>query len=176
MRIVYNVSRADLEALMQHHYEHGAATAGLRTATQWVLPALVAGVMTVLGIVQGAWPLPIIGILLALMLRVVLPRTMQWSIRVSVARAIAQGGHRALGRHELEITDDGLVDHADGEEYLHPWDELVDVVTLPERAFIYLGPRAAYVLSRQGVLEGDYQGFVRVLQKRLEASAATLPQ
>lgn len=176
MRIVYEVGRADLEALMLHHYEHGAATAGLRAATQLVLPVLVAGGLTVLGVVQGAWPLPIIGILLALVLRAVLPRTMQWSIRVSVARAIAQSGGRALGRHELEITDDGLVDHADAEEYLHTWEELVDVVALPERAYVYLGPREAYVLPRRGVLEGDYQGFVRGLEKRLEAGETTPPR
>ena len=170
MRLVYEVQRSDLELLLQHHYEHGAATAGLRTLTRFVLPGVVACAFTALGIVQRAWILPIVGIILGLMLRVILPRMMRWSIRASIARSLAQGHTtNTLGRHELEITDDGLVDHAADEEYLHPWDELTDVAEQGERAYIYLGLRQAYVISRRGVREGDYQGFVRNLQKRLTA-------
>jgi hypothetical protein len=170
MRLVYEVQRSDLESLMHYHYEHAAATASLRALTQIVLPGVVAAAFSVLGIVQGAWILPVMGILLGLLLRAVLPRIMRWSIRASVARSLAQGtGASTLGRHELELSDDGLVDHAADLEYLHPWDELVDVVTLPDRAYIYLGPRQAYVIPQRGVREGDYQGFVRQLQKRLAA-------
>jgi hypothetical protein len=172
MRIVYEVSRTDIEGLMLYHYQHGAATAALRTFAQYVLPAVVLGGFTVWGIVQGAWPLPVFGALLAIMLRALMPRTMAWSIRASVARILAQGGaDRLLGRHTLEIREDGLVDCSDVENYVHPWDELVDVVTLPDRAYVYVGAREAYVIVRERVREGDYQGFVRNLQKRLEPAA-----
>ncbi|NLG27503.1 MAG: YcxB family protein [Chloroflexi bacterium] len=172
MRIAYDVTRADIEGLMLYHYQHGAATSALRTVTQLVLPAIAAGGLTVWGIVQGAWPLPILGLLLGLVLRLVMPRTMAWSIRASVARILAQGGSdRLLGRHALEIREDGLVDCADDEDYLHPWDELADVVALPDRAYVYVGAREAYVIARERVREGDYQGFVRNLEKRLESTA-----
>jgi hypothetical protein len=171
MRLVYEVQRSDVESLMQYHFAHGAATAGMRTLTSVVFPAVVAVAFTIMGVAQAAWILPVMGIVLGLVLRVVLPRIMRWSIRASVARSLAQGRIAStLGRHELVISDDGLVDRAAGEEYLHLWDELVDVVPLSDRAYVYLGPRQAYVIPQAGVREGDYQGFVRQLQKRLVAS------
>ena len=170
MRLVYEVQRADLETLLQYHYEHGNASAGMRALTRLVLPGLVAVAFSVVGVVQRAWILPVIGLVLALALRAALPRIMRFSVRASIARSLAQGATAgALGRHELELSDEGLVDRAAGQEYLHSWDELTSVDLLSDRALIYLGPRQAYVIPQRGVREGDYLGFVRRLQKRLEA-------
>ena len=76
------------------------------------------------------------------------------------------------GAHVLEILPDGILVRYPVMESKTLWAGLKQVVSTPTHTFIYVGSLNAYILPRSGVLEGNYDEFVRTLQDRLAAARA----
>ena len=175
MHIVYEVRRQDIEALLRYHHEYSQATAGARLLARRVLPLVVLGAFVVLGVASGLWVYAIMGLASALLLLAVLPRITRWNIQQAIARSLAQGSQLGmLGRHELSLTPTGLLERVGEDAYEYPWEAITQVVRLADRTIIYLGATQAYVLPQAGVVSGDYEGFVREVERQSQRAQCIL--
>jgi hypothetical protein len=89
-----------------------------------------------------------------------------------VRKMYAEGKNKAaLGRKEIELEDDALTIRSPVSETTLLLRAIERIASTDQYTFIYLSSVEAIVVNRSKVIEGDYDGFVAELDRRLEATA-----
>lgn len=71
------------------------------------------------------------------------------------------------GESSLEIKDEGLHRRTSVSESTTSWAGISKLVSTDTHLFVYVGATAAFIVPKNGILEGDYDGFTRLLQERV---------
>jgi hypothetical protein len=72
------------------------------------------------------------------------------------------------GERELEIDGDRLIERSEHVETNAGFEVVEKIGLSPDYAFIYIGPLRAYIIPKSKVAEGDYEGFVGEVKRRIE--------
>lgn len=77
----------------------------------------------------------------------------------------AEGLNRGLlGTHELELTEDGIIERSEVGEHKTTWQGIERIISTTEHTFVYVSALMAQVIPRNAVTEGDYDAFVDALR------------
>lgn len=87
----------------------------------------------------------------------IFPASMDRQIR----RLYKEGANKGvIGRHELEIDDDGLVERTEVNETRQSWRGVERIAETDEHAFIYISSMAAHVIPKHSMTVGDPDAFI----------------
>lgn len=91
-----------------------------------------------------------------------------------IRRLYAEGKNKGLiGPHELEITEQDLVERTQVGERHTQWSAIDGVSTTPGHTFIFLSALEAHVIPRTTILDGNYEDFVNEVKKRTTVATAS---
>lgn len=168
MELVYTDTVDDLVAFHLYHYDHDRGQRAMQTLVS-LIPAIIVLVFVLLESRQGHTPvMGLVGVGVAVVLAVVMRRFLRQRMAQTARRAYAQGrGRRTLGRHQLKLTDEGLVERAGKETYTTPWSAITQVVETADAVYIYCGRTAGMVIPRARVRQGDLVAFVEAVRAHL---------
>lgn len=74
-----------------------------------------------------------------------------------------------LGRHELEIVEEGLKFRTAYSEGKFAWGMIERIASLPDYTFIYTGTASALIIPHARITEGNYSAFLQELGRRFKA-------
>jgi len=77
-----------------------------------------------------------------------------------------------IGRHHLEITEQGLVERTDYNETLHRWPSIGRIVTLWGYVYIYVSDSNLHQVPRRYFQPSEIDSFVAELRRRAEQTDA----
>lgn len=80
-----------------------------------------------------------------------------------------------LCEHTLEVTDTGVIETTPVGQNITNWTGILRIVETPSHAFIYIGSNMAHVIPRARLLDGDMEGFIRELKRKLESQQHFVP-
>ncbi|MEN6479423.1 MAG: YcxB family protein [Anaerolineales bacterium] len=168
MEIVYTDTVDDLVAFHLYYYDHDRGQRALQTLVS-LIPAIIVLVFVVLQSRQGRTPvMGLVGVAVAVLLTVGMRRFLRKRMAETARRAYAQGrAKRTLGRHQLKLTDEGLVEIAGKETYTTPWSAITQVAETADAVYIYCGRTAGMVIPRARVRQGDLAAFVEAVRAHL---------
>ena len=69
----------------------------------------------------------------------------------------------ATGRHDMEITADGIVDETEFGRTEHTWKAIERVVAVEDHTFVFTSAVTGFAVPRARVIEGDYENFSAAL-------------
>ena len=76
-----------------------------------------------------------------------------------------------VGPHELELTDDLLVDRTAYSERRTPLQDFQGVASDGDRTFLFIGPLTAYVIPHRAVPAVDLEAFIDAIRIRMSEIA-----
>ena len=168
MELEYSLDEGDVAAFLDYHSRHSAALQELRRSHMygyavllavfalifwWFGETAVAIAFLVLGPIWAAWwPL----------------RTRRIALRQAAAACGDAPGGAQAGRHVLRLDGDGLFLSGPGGQHRVPLSAVRQVVNLPERILIYVGPLQALIVPRR-TSTGDATPLAAELERRMPA-------
>ncbi len=162
MKVVYEPSVED--SLFVSVY----ATSPVRRALfRWVVPAalaayLITGTFWGGGEEEGTASLLIGNIIVGLLLFAGWRLFISWFER-SARKRLASQGTGAGTRHNLELTDNSLVQRNEVSCSTYTLDAVQRIVRRPKHTLIYVGQGIIVFIPHQGILVGDIDGLVAAL-------------
>jgi hypothetical protein len=97
-----------------------------------------------------------------------MPAYLKWSLRRQIRRLYSEEDKQTiLGRFSLRIDPDDLVEsHATGESRT-PWRDILRIEATKKYAFLFVSPKAAFIIPRAAVSKGDLHAFVKAADERI---------
>ncbi len=91
-------------------------------------------------------------------------------LQVVLALALAYGQkHRGVvGRHTLEITEQGLIESSEVNETLHKWAGILRVFSLLGYLYIYVGENNSHPIPKRAFPPGQLEDFEREVNERVQ--------
>ncbi len=132
-----------------------------RVVIAYSLAAVLAGVLSLL---QGVhWPWLLLGGVAVADLVL-----FKWAAKKFAARDMLWGLERdELGTHELEITEQGLLERQQHFELLVKWSMVKEVAVVERRTMVFYGTLRGLVIPAETVTEGNFDAFVAEVRRRL---------
>jgi hypothetical protein len=88
--------------------------------------------------------------------------------RKAGSETYAEGWNKTiLCEHQLEVTDDGLIERNLFSESKIRWEAIERVERTETHSFVYVSAVSAHIIPHERILEGDCEAFVAQLQKRI---------
>lgn len=173
MEITYQLSEADRIALVENNEKRSKTFRKSRRRA-------VFGVIFCFGLAAVIFWLqfqnPVVPIMLgaaAVLCALVLPVTYRRNLRRVVKAAYAEGKNRAFFvRQTMRLEDDSLALESVAMSSRIKWEYIERVDVTDDYLFVYLSALSAYVAPAHGIIRGDYDYFVREVQKRWRAATA----
>jgi hypothetical protein len=81
-------------------------------------------------------------------------------------------GDGAIGRHELILTDESLIEETAVNTTAHALDGMVGVVRRPRHTLIYVAPGQAHVIPDDGIVGGDHVTFSDAVEASIRNARA----
>ncbi len=91
-------------------------------------------------------------------------------VLIGVVSAFMQRQKGVVGRHTMEISDQGLIERTDVNETLHKWPGVTRVLTLFGYLYIYVGDNNSFAIPRRGFAPGELENFETELRQHMEQS------
>ena len=166
MDIEYHLTEADILALTQNQLQHAK---GRRNPAQMRRFAYFFGfALTALGMWLLLHDIALAFIFLAFAIISLLfyPVYFDWLIRRKVSNAYRDEKNRAtLAKRTLRAKEDGLEESSAWGEIRVKWDMVNEIRVTPTHTFIaIMGKAPSMVIPRDGIITGDYEGFISACQ------------
>jgi hypothetical protein len=168
MIIRYENTIEDMVAFIFHHYDHSPAQRRIRAKSIWGT-----AVFFLLLFSLPAWAAQdhgwlIVGAVIAALWVLIIPRVIRRSLAGNVRRVYEEGRNKsAIGPHELELAEDGLIERTPYGESIAWWHGIEKVVSEDDYTFIYLTAVSGHVVPRDAVSEGNYEAFVDAVEEQV---------
>jgi hypothetical protein len=171
MRIRYNNTIDDMVALNTFHQTNSPTAKRMWKLTLWGGTLFLFVIITLTG--RYSLAARIAGGLTGAAFYVVAIHVLRYlSMGPLVRRMYAEGSQKGtLGEHEMEVTEQGLVEWTDYNEMKSAWGAIQRIETTPSHTFIYVGPIMAYVIPHGAVTEGDLRAFLGELKRHYRPDA-----
>ena len=172
MKIQYEVTLDDAVAALKHHLE----TSPLQkraTFWRWAFAAIGFGLFAVFGLLSLSFR-PLIWGVAWLVFYTAIVFVQRAGRDRRLRRIYDEGKNKCLlGRHELELTADGLAGRTAVSEGRVSWTGVERVVSTETHTFVYTGLGSALIIPQATVTAGDYRAFVTELRERFEHAQAS---
>ena len=93
---------------------------------------------------------------------------MKWYIKKIIRKMYAGDLKGIIGWHERVLTDKGVEATSEVANGFVSWEGVREVYFLEKYTYIFTGPNLAWVISKEGVTEGDYYDFAEELKRLFE--------
>jgi hypothetical protein len=109
------------------------------------------------------------------------PDTVRQLRRQTTRRVLEERADSSMfGRHELNVSDEGLAGSAKDGTFQCPWSAIKRLERLQDRFFIYTSEHVAFIICKVRVVEGDFEAFQQAVEeafgKYRQAEAARAPR
>jgi hypothetical protein len=173
MQIRYEVRPEDVAALNLYLWQSNRSLRRQARFARWALPVLLlsAGALSALSD-RSLSPLFVFGIFGASYL--LFSRRLQRRAVVKQSMGLLEEGDKGaiLGDHQLEAGDAWLYESSALVQSRYSYEAIVKFVVTPERLFILTDTVRAMVVSRSGVVEGNFDMFAAAVQEKLDSLRA----
>lgn len=78
-----------------------------------------------------------------------------------------------FGFHELTVSDSGLTDEIGIVVNHTGWDKIEHIEETDSHAFIFINSAMAHAISKENILDGDFEKFLSTLKSKLKESKKT---
>lgn len=170
MRIKYNVTIDDLVAFNQFYHKHSAYGRRIKRTWGLVFPLGLFLFFCLIGVSQKDWVAPIVGGVFAGLI-IWGNAGGGWRKRIgkTVRKMYEEGSNKsAVGLHELELNEYGIIVKDQYGESTHSWDGIERLGFTPDYTFIFISSVAGFSIRGTTVVEGDYSAFVSNLKQRFD--------
>jgi len=169
MKIEYDVTLDDLIHFNTHHFNHSPAMRRMVSNTRLILVVVVMTVMTVFSHETGKWQIFMpVGVVFSTIYAFRINYLMTKRVAKMAGKVLDKNASREmLGRHVLELHDDGVFVKGAFSEGKTLWSGLTEVAEDAGYVYIYIGPVKAHVIRRGGVVSGDIDAVVEVIRGRI---------
>jgi hypothetical protein len=178
MKIVYENTIDDIVAFTCYHYAHSRTVRQMQAAAVWG-SSFVIVLIGVAVAVAADDPFFAVGVALSFVVLGGLNALFQaWYYPRYLARYARkfyrEGKNKAIGPHELELTDSGLVERNESGATMVRFKGIEKVVSSGKHVFIYVDAMSAHVIPCDAVSEGNWEQFVESLTQRMENAAPSM--
>jgi hypothetical protein len=168
MDLVFNLTLNDCVAFSDYHFARARSHRRARRFLMFGFAAIWVGFGLLIWMTSGRFSGGTPYFVLAAVWIGFMPRVMRWVQRRATVRAYTDGSNRSLlGRHQVHIGEDGLTWTSEHSESKSKWSAFERLASTPDHTFLYLSAVMALVIPRLGVVEGDYETFVRTLAQKV---------
>ena len=168
MRLRYENTLDDAIAFQQYHYTHSPTARRSIAGLRWGGVALIMFMCFAAGKDKLLLHLVEMCILSGIYI-LILPVLVRRSIKRQSRRMYSEGSNKGmLGEHELEITEDGIIERSPYNETRTAWGAVERIESTPDHTFIYAGSMMAHVIPHSRINEGDYKAFLAQLGQRFQ--------
>jgi hypothetical protein len=94
-----------------------------------------------------------------------------FQVVLGLANAFIPKHRGVVGRHVLEITEQGLVERTDCNETLHRWPSICRILSLWGYVYIYVGDSNSHQVPKRCFSPSEIDGFVADVRQRAETSS-----
>ena len=169
MYLRYRVEKSDLTAFARYHYQNSPAMKSRVTIWRWISALLGLILIAGLGYILNWYLYYFLAPFAGLFIYFYLPKSIFKRLEKDILKFYGEGSNKSLfGEHELQLQENNLEAKS---QYANSVIEFSGIERMGETAdhtFIYLNALTAVPISRNGVLEGDYDAFMQTLKSRLE--------
>jgi hypothetical protein len=174
VNICYENTIEDMVVFNRHHCNHSPQMRRILAWRMWGPPVYVLAGFSLVALFVGSISLFVCGVFGSVASLCIARPLLSWELDRYVRRLYAEGRNQTtLGRHELELTAETLVERTSCTEAAMRLEAIERVVTDEGYTFIYVSAMAAHVVPQHAVLEGDYEAFVAALRERLVTLSGT---
>ena len=168
MKISYENTLEDAVAFNLYHFEHSPTFRRNQKILMCVLPIVLAVMFIPLAIARESPGVVVFALVFGCLWIWAFPFMQRRSIARSSRKLYGEGSNKGfVCRHDLELTDEFLVEKSDGGMSSRKISDLEKVVTDQTYTYIYVGSLSAHVVPHERVSEGNLQAFVEELRRRL---------
>lgn len=169
MLIKYNVLMDDLIAFNKFHYEHSASARRSNLIFGVIFPLGIFIWSCIEGLFKGSWSSPIIGGVIGGLLMLWIFGGRRRRFEKAARKILSEGSNKgAVGEHELELAENGLIEKSEYGEARFSWDIVERLGFTPDYTFIYTGSSSGIIIPKAGVIEGDYEELGGTLKRKVE--------
>ncbi len=172
MRIEYDLTLRDVVQFQVGQIDTDQATRRKSRLTVWGGASLIVAVLVVAGLSAGSWSYGLMGVVLAAVYVLIIPRLLRMSIQRSTVKYYTEGkGQALLGHRQFTITDDGLSVRALGVTAPITWSQITRLRRRAGYVYIYTGPRTAHIIPEDRLTHGDMTAFLEELRAHVSPQA-----
>ena len=169
MKLAYTVALEDMVAFNDYHWQHSPFARRTRTKLAIYTPLSIVIVLGLMSLVIGSWIYLVMGVIVAAISAAITPSRFRKHMRRAAEKCYTEGQNKGLiGRHEIEITGDGISEKNPTGSNSTCWAGIERVEQNPTHGFIYVSSNAAHVIPIASVTEGDFQEFMQVMRARCD--------
>lgn len=174
VKITYENSLEDLVAFNRYHFAHSPTARRSRSFLLWLSPLCILLFLVPLALAERSLGLMAIALISATLCALVAPWILRTSMERQVRKLYSEGANKGtIGKHELELTEDELIERTSYGEQRTRLQAFERVITTSGYTFIYVSALMAHVIPQNAVLDGDYNCFVERIKQRLAADKVT---
>ena len=169
MHLRYDNGLDDCIAFQSYHLAHSPHWKRVTVMFRWGIAGLFF-VFAALRALSQSWVAVLVWCGVGVLWILMLPGFMLRSAKRNARKLYGEGTNKGwTGWHELEITDEGLVERTEASEQRTRWSAIERLGMTPDHMFVYVSALTAHVIPRASILEGNYESFVEGLKKKLSA-------
>lgn len=167
----YTITIDDLIAFNMYHFENSPSMQREFHRSQRGIPGVIFILSLFQAILESKIQVLIHGLVVALLFYVFFTYSYYSSIKRNAKRMLREGsGKGIIGEHILERTDTEIVERTNFNEMKNNIASLERIGASSEHAFIYISSIHAHVIPRSSIIEGDFEGFLQELNRKVEAT------
>jgi hypothetical protein len=160
-----------------YHFEQSAMMRSSLRRSRWLPPiAVLLVVSLVLAAVDGGkhlWPiLPCVLVWAILYVLFYSTAHHRRSIRKRLARFLNENTTGLIGRHELELSEDGLIGRSAANETKTAYSAIQKIVSTNDHTFVYISGMSGHIVPHRSIPNSQAIAFVSELHRRTAPSAA----
>lgn len=175
MKVIYEIELEDFFVFSDHLIKTSTVMSrAIRKGQMWwasgpIVGGLVLSIFKRYSSEDTLMILAILSVAISLPMFFLYPYYFRYQNKKQITKLHDKGSYEGvLGRHEMTITDEHLIDHSTNNLSKIQWSSIVGVETLAAHTFVYTGDVTAYIIPHNKLSEGNVAQFVSALNEVLK--------
>ncbi|MCP4405161.1 MAG: YcxB family protein [bacterium] len=164
MTLTFDVQMADIVAFNQYHFQHSPA---VQRGRKRIMAGIIIGIVISMiygGVYEHSLVYVITSAILGIVLLYIASKITHYHSARSIQHIFKEGTNKTmLGRHTLNVTDEGLTEITEYTTTHIKWEGIERIVSTPDYTFVYLSAVTAAIIPRESILDGDYKPFIEYI-------------
>ena len=179
MKISYEIKVADCLAFNDHHLKTSPfMQKTIRKGQMWwaagpLIGGLAIAIFKNLSPEKTLATLSALSLVLSMPMFFLFPAYFKMKTRKNIESLFKENGSQGvLGLHDIEITDDGLIETSECSENEIQFESIGKIVSTADYTFAYIDENTAHIIPKKNIVNGDYAQFVDKLNETFKRARA----